>query len=357
MLRGLYTATSAMQTNDKKLDVITNNIANINTTGYKKDVVVTESFPEVLIKKVNGSNPFQNLDVFGGVEVKEENGAYEINTKGGFVRVQTPHGISHEKSVKCTVNEDGYLSTYTLDYNGNKDTKAGYLILGNRGPIKAENGALQVNERGQVVVGGNIVDGLIKMTPPGVIGTLNAGVKLDQLQINYDQGQLYETENNLDLGIKGKGFFKIETPDGLRYTRSGSFVLNSDHQLVTQDGHAVVGKNGPIHINGGNVVIDENGNIIADGEFVNKLDITDIKNIREMRKEGMNLYKLAEDAEAEEIPFEGKILQGFLEKSNVDPIKEMVEMIGIFRNYESSQKVIKAYDDTLGKAVNEVGKV
>ncbi|TCO78812.1 flagellar hook-basal body protein [Marinisporobacter balticus] len=357
MLRGLYTATSAMQTNNRKLDVVTNNIANINTVGYKKDLVVSESFPETLIKKINAPMDFSNTELFKGVEVKNENGLYEINTTAGFFRVKTPNGNSYQKGLKFTVNEDGYLSTYNKHINGEIDTKAGYLVLGNRGPIRAGDGALEVNDRGQVLVDGNIVDNLVMPVPPNVIGTLNSGVRLDQVYVNYGQGQLYQTSNNLDLAIKGNGFFQVQTPDGIQYTRDGSFQINSKKELVTLDGYNVMGEDGPITIEGSDIAINELGEIIVDEQYWDTIKSVDLENMKDLRKEASNMYRMTEGTEAKEKPFTGIIQQGFLEKSNVDAVKEMVEMMSIFRNYETGQKLVKAYDDTLGKAVNDIGRV
>ncbi|KXG76274.1 flagellar hook-basal body protein [Thermotalea metallivorans] len=357
MLRGLYTATSAMTTNNKKLDVVTNNIANINTTGYKKDLVVSETFPEVLIKKIKGSADMMITDFFQGVEVRQNDNAYEVKTKGGFFRTKTLNGISYEKSLNFTVNPEGYLSTYYRDQDGNIDASAGYLVLGNRGPIYVGDGTLEINDRGQVLVNGNIVDNLVMMTPPAVIGTLNSGVRLDKIETNYEQGQLYETDNSLDFAIKGRGFFQVETPEGIRYTRDGSFKLNGANELVTDEGFRVFGTQGPIVIRGAHVTVSESGDIMVDGERVNRMNLINITNLKDLRKEGNNLYRMEEGMEAETEPFRGQILQGFLEGSNVDAVKEMIEMITLFRNYESNQRMIKAYDDTLQKTVNEIGKV
>ncbi|AOT70059.1 flagellar hook-basal body protein [Geosporobacter ferrireducens] len=358
MLRGLYTATSAMTTNNKKMDVITNNLANINTTGYKKDLVISETFPEVLIKKINSPVDYTGREGFKGVEVnQEENGAYQLSTTGGFFRTKTLSGVSYEKMLNFAVNEDGYLSTYYRDQDGNIDTSAGYLVLGNRGPVYAGNAAVEVNERGQVLVDGNIVDNLVMLAPPPIIGTLNSGVRLDKIEINFDQGQIFETDNQLDFALKGRGFFQIETPEGVSYTRDGSFKINGNHELVTAEGYRVLGNNGPIVIDGTKVAVSEKGDIFADDEWMGQLNIIDIENLKDLRKEGGNLYKMAAGTEPEGPPFTGQVLQGFLENSNVDAVKEMIEMITLFRNYESNQKMIKAYDDTLQKVVNEVGKV
>ncbi|MEW9123137.1 MAG: flagellar hook-basal body complex protein [Thermotaleaceae bacterium] len=359
MLRGLYTATSAMSTNNKKIDVITNNLANINTTGYKKELVISETFPEVLISKINSPIDYTSREGFRGVTVNpQEDGTYEVSTTGGFFRTKTLNGVSYERSVHFAVNEEGYLSTYYRQADGTIDTSAGYLVLGNRGPVYVGEGTLEMNERGQVLVDGNIVDNLVMLMPPTVIGTLNSGVRLDKIEVNYHQGQLLQTDNQLDLALKGNGFFQIDTPDGIAYTRDGSFKLNAGNELVTSEGYVVLDiNNQPIRIQGSEVAISERGDVLVQGEWMGQLNIVDIDNLRDLRKQGNNLYKMAPGTEEQGQPFTGQVLQGFLENANVDPVKEMVEMISLFRNYESNQRMIRAYDETLQKVVNEVGKV
>ncbi len=357
MLRGLYTATTAMNTNQKKMDVVTNNIANVNTVGYKKDLVLSESFPEVLIQKINSEPSFSSREGFTGVEVAEENGLYNLKTSGGFFRVKTPNGISNDKGIKLTINDEGYLSTYNKDSEGRAYADTGYLALGNKGPVFVGEGQLEINNRGQVLVDGNIVDNLVSFLPLHGIGTLNDGVRLDRLETNFEQGHLYKTHNDLDVAIRGKGFFQIQTPEGLRFTRDGAFKLNEYNELVTSEGYNVLGLDGPIEIYGEDIAISSTGEIIANGEQINQLNIIDIDNIKDLRKVGENLFQTADGLQAQTRPFEGQIEQGYLENSNVDTIKEMVQMMNMFRNYESNQRIIKAYDETLGKAVNEIGKL
>lgn len=356
MLRGLYTATSAMRTNDKKLDVVTNNIANADTVGYKKDFVISESFPDVLIKKIH-SNDFGKFETFKGIETKEEDGLYEVSTTAGFFRVEGMGGVSHQRRLKFTVNENGYLSTYNKDYRGNVYTDEGSLVLGNKGPILVGEGELEINDQGQVMVDGNMVDNLIMRTSPNVIGTMNAGVRVDKIQVNYEQGALQGTENPLDLGLQGSGFFKIQTPEGIAYTRDGSFQIDKDGEMVTLEGHKVMGMDGPIALDNAEISISEIGEIMVNGEFYDQIEIVDINNVKDLRKEAGNVYEIREGAEAKEQQFEGIVRQGFLEKSNVDSVKEVVRMMSLFRNYETSQRLIKSYDDTLAKSVNEIGKI
>lgn len=92
-------------------------------------------------------------------------------------------------------------------------------------------------------------------------------------------------------------------------------------------------------------------------EFLGKLAIVNISNKEDMQKYGHNYMHMINNSTAQEIPFEGKVLQGFLERSNVNSIDEMVNMIEMFRGFESDQKVIQAYDQIMQKAANDLGKI
>jgi len=105
------------------------------------------------------------------------------------------------------------------------------------------------------------------------------------------------------------------------------------------------------------VEITKNGTVIVDGNVVGRLYIVDLENREFLRKVGHNLYQMAEDAEPQEIPYEGEVLQGYLEGSNVNPIDEMVEMITLLREFEASQKIIRVQDEMLEKASNEIGRI
>ena len=87
------------------------------------------------------------------------------------------------------------------------------------------------------------------------------------------------------------------------------------------------------------------------------MDIVDLENREFLRKIGDNLYRMAEGVDPEEIPFDGEVLQGYLEDSNVNAIQEMVEMITLLREYEAGQKAIRLQDEILEKASNEIGRV
>lgn len=357
MFRGLYTATSSLLTNNKKIDVVSNNMANINTTGFKKDLVVIESFEDTLINKMNGSIDYKSLQNARRVDVKESQGHYEVASNTGYIKVKTHTGISFHDKAMFTVGEDGFLRTFYKNQDGEIDSSNGYEILGNDGSIYVGDGELEINENGEVYVDGELVDSLVTSIHPSVIGTMNSGVKLERIETDFEQGQLMRTGNPLDFAIKGEGFFKIETEDGIRYTRDGSFKLNGNKELITSEGHKVQGFYGDIIIDGEEISLTPYGEIMVDGEIVDKFDIVNIENVRDLRKTETGLYKIEDGIEVEYKDFEGQALQGQLEKSNVDPIKEMISMMTLYRGYESSQKLIKAYDETIGKVVSEVGRV
>ncbi len=357
MFRGFYTAGSALVTNTNKLDVVSNNIANVNTTGFKKDLVLYESFEDALISKVNGAFPTDGFQPFKKATVTENNGTFNVKADGGYFRVQTPAGVGYSKEVNFTKGDDGKLRTYSLTAEGKVDPSYGYPVIGLKGPIQVGEGELEVDESGNLTEDGKILDKLVFQTAPHVIGTMNAGIRMEKLETDFSQGNLQSTGNQLDFAFSGKGFFTVETPAGTRYTRDGSFKLNSEKELVTAEGYVVTGTEGPIVIDGTVVAVNESGEILVDGQLVNKFKISAFENSRDMRKTGEGLYTFEKGLEPVEGEFEGAVVQGHLENSNVDPVKEMVEMMTLFRGYESSQRMVRAYDESIGKAVNEVGRV
>lgn len=357
MFRGLYTAVSSMQTNQKMLDITSNNMANVNTTGFKKDVLISETFPETLIKKINGQLPTQAVKPNGNLDISRDGEGFELSTERGFFTVDSPRGISYSRSLRFTVDENGYLRTYTRDREGNIDTSEGNFVLDNQGTRIQVNNNIDVNEQGQLVANGAVAADLIYTPPMNTIGTINGGRRFERTHINLIQGTLEETGNNLNFAIKGNGFFKVMTPEGEMYTRNGSLSLNQNGQLVTSEGYQLLGQNGPITLQGGNFSLNANGQVIVDGQLLDQINLVDVANGNDLDKYGQSYYVVREGLEVEEIAFNGEVLQGFLEGSNVDPINEMVNMINIMRSYESSNKVVKAYDEMLQRAVNDIGKL
>ncbi len=262
MLKGLYTAYSGMVNEQNRMDVLTNNLANSATTGYKTVGSTSQTFDTVLTYRI-----------------KDE--------------------------------EDGY-------YN-------------------------DVN-----------------------IGRAMPGVKIGETYTDYSQGSFRETGNTFDMAISGTGFFTVEytARSGEKstvYTRDGSFTLTKDGMLVTKDGDYVMGE-GP---NGQlqriqldptqETFIDTSGRITQNGQAVGQLKITDFEDYNYLKQFGENFYLPAEGAEV--IGTDATVQSGYLEMSNVQVVREMVELISVTRQYEANQKIIQAYDSALDISVNRIGRL
>ncbi len=173
---------------------------------------------------------------------------------------------------------------------------------------------------------------------------------------DFTPGPVQTTGNPLDVYIDGDGFFAVETPAGTRYTRNGSFTVDSEENLVTQEGFKVLGEGGSIQISGEQVTVDADGNVIVDGEQTGKLKIVAFANPQSLVKAGKNLFRPVAGA-TESTPETVRVQQGAVEGANVDTVRIMTEMIEVLRGYESYQKTVQTLDSVESKAVNELGRV
>jgi flagellar basal-body rod protein FlgF len=281
LIRGWFTGASGMRAQQWRLDTVANNLSNVDTDGYKKDVATLKAFPEMLIRR------------------QDDDGVY-------------------------------------LHPFGSADAAP-------------------------------------------IIGKMGTGVELNKLFTNFDQGALKETTSDFDLALDGKGFFSVATPYGERYTRNGSFVLGKEGFLETKEGYPVLGENGPIRVKANNFQVDKEGRVWINAAYPDEPDVMvgretnlweetvllDTLKIVEfnldiyLKKQGSSLYSESEYSGPAMIIPEGerpKVLQGFLEASNVDPVVEMVHMIEVNRAYEANQKVIQSEDSALGTLINQVAK-
>ncbi len=168
-------------------------------------------------------------------------------------------------------------------------------------------------------------------------------------------GPISHTGNKFDVALGSPGFFKIQTSRGIRYRRDGSFTLNLDRSLVTQNGDTVLGQNGPIRIDGSNVSIGIDGQVVVDNGAVDRILVVDFKEPRLLRKEGSSSY-VYQGGEEDISPAESvNVQQGYIEGSNVSVMEEMIKMVEVLRAFESAQKAIQVIDEITGKMVNEAG--
>ena len=193
--------------------------------------------------------------------------------------------------------------------------------------------------------------------PEGAI--VGLGVRTAAVRKNNMQGSFVQTNNSLDLAIRGRGYFEIQDPNGNTfYTRSGAFTLNENGQVVTLDGNLVqpvitvpneIGKNGVITVSADGRVTYQPDADAAPVE-AGRLNMINFTNEAGLEPVGDNLFR---ETQASGAPIAGNpgeenygtIMQGYLEASNVDPVKEITELIAAQRAYEMNSKVIQAADE------------
>jgi flagellar basal-body rod protein FlgF len=264
MIRSLYTSVSGLITQEAKQNVITNNMANVNTVGFKGDNLSVKKFDDVLI---------ENYD--------------------------------------------------------------------------------------KLVDGKNVRN---------VIGGLSYGSQVDGVETSFTQGTLESTDKWTDFAIEGRGFFAVQRQnngiDNTFYSRDGHFHVNSQGYLVNDSGDRVLvsqiddngqttGTPSPIQIGNETISVDSRGAFQLKSGVRYKFNTVDFEEYNTLRKIVDNLYQGENPMENAETA----VRQNTLEKSNINVINEMVNMMTTMRTFESNQKVIQSIDETLGKAVNEVGTV
>ena len=194
------------------------------------------------------------------------------------------------------------------------------------------------------------------------IGHSRLGVKIGENYTDYTQGSFRITDNTYDLALAGSGFFALEYTDSqgetsTKYTRAGNFTLTQEGYLVNNDGMYVLDtQNRRIQLDTlKDAAIDSTGSIIQDGRQVARIQVTDFEDYDYLEKFGDTFFQPVEGA----TPMEGsaEVKSGVLEMSNMSVISEMVNMIAVTRAYESNQKIMQTYDESLGIAVSQLGKV
>lgn len=185
---------------------------------------------------------------------------------------------------------------------------------------------------------------------------LGLGVRAAAIRNLHMQGALAQTGNRLDLALDGRGWFQIQGPEGeVLFTRAGSFNTNADGQLVTIEGYlvepAIVVPQNTLE-----VVVNQSGQVFArvpgqqELEELGQLTLANFANETGLEPMGGNLYRetVASGQAVVGVPADpgyGRIHQGYLESSNVDPVKEITNLISAQRAYEMNSKVIQAADE------------
>jgi flagellar basal-body rod protein FlgF len=173
--------------------------------------------------------------------------------------------------------------------------------------------------------------------------------------IDLNEGEIKSTPNPLDFAIEGEGFFVIETPQGPRLTRAGSFSLNGNGEIVTIDGKRVLDESGGaivVPLEAVNIAAAPDGSITADGQVVGKLGVVTAEPSMLIR-EGDNLFKAEEGYTP---AAEARVRQNAIEGSNVSAVTEIAKLIEVQRTYEMGQKFLQTDDERVLRAVRQIGQ-
>ena len=192
------------------------------------------------------------------------------------------------------------------------------------------------------------------------IGSLNLGVKVNDVDTIFTQGSIKSTDSSTDFAIDGRGFFVAQNGNKEVYTRDGNFKINEQGYLITNDGCQVLGTNNttgakePIYIGDAKFSLDGENNINIEGiGTADKLLTADLADYKSLEPLGDNYTTVDTPIYNATV----KVKQNYLETSNVNPATEMVKLMEVKRQFETNQKFIKMQDETLQKAASELGRV
>lgn len=173
---------------------------------------------------------------------------------------------------------------------------------------------------------------------------------------DFRQGSLVETGRRLDFALEGHGFFVVQTDQGERLSRGGTFKLDPAGQLTDALGAPVLGTDGPVVIFGKTAEIGTDGTITVDGAVIDRLRIETVADPNGLLKEGFGRFVAAGDTTAVE---EGsaKVRQGVIEESNGEPLTAMLDLVRVQRAHSANIDALKTMDSVLGAITNDVGTV
>jgi flagellar basal-body rod protein FlgG len=174
-------------------------------------------------------------------------------------------------------------------------------------------------------------------------GAPAAGARIDD-----SQGALEKTDNPLDMALEGRGYFCIDTPAGVRYTRNGSFRTDMLGRLCNRAGYPVLGLKGSIPVKGGSLTVHENGDVIVRGKRIDTLRLVTIDPVRAQAQQGSLLIECPPGAARP--AGKERVKQYHLEGSNVSPIEEMVTLIETQRSFQALGRLMSLQDEINGKA-------
>jgi flagellar basal-body rod protein FlgF len=184
------------------------------------------------------------------------------------------------------------------------------------------------------------------------IGGLDIASVMSRPTVDLTPGPIDATDRPLDVAITGDGFFVVQAPDGLRYTRRGAFRLDGQGQLTSLEGWPVLGQTGPLRA-AGPVSILPTGEVTAGGQVLGRLQIVTFPPGTAFdRRDGT--YLVPAGGAAGQVVANPRLLPGHLEGSNVDLATTMTDVIAATRSYQAAQKALVTEDDALGRLIDQV---
>lgn len=172
---------------------------------------------------------------------------------------------------------------------------------------------------------------------------------------DFSHGTMKPTGNALDLAVGNQAFFVVNTPQGERLSRGGSFRLDPQGLLVDSDGRPLLGEKGPIRVEGADVSIDRTGEVHANGMIVDRLRMETVPAGTPLQHEEGTLF-VPVGTRTEQPLAVRDVRQGFIEESNVNSVSTLVDMITVQRNYGFVQKAMTTLDAVRSTISNEIGK-
>lgn len=167
--------------------------------------------------------------------------------------------------------------------------------------------------------------------------------------VDFSMGALKQTKRNLDFAINGDGFFKVETAQGLRYTRAGSFHLDNEGNLTTAIGEPVIGEGGPLQLPPGvsasELHVTTDGTLWANGTEVGNFGIVKFEDNEKLIHTGSTQFKAPSNLTP--VPTDSVVVQGTVEQSNASIVHEMVQMIVGMRQFEAAQQNLKSISEVI----------
>ena len=277
MFKGFYTVASGMVAQQKRTELLSNNLANANTPGFKADQSSIRAFPNMLLSSMGGTNE--------------------------------------------SANQEGVAQS--MDQ----------------------------------------------------VGVINTGVYMQETTPNYVQGQIYSTDLTTDMalidgnlpqnedGVTGSIFFRLEYPTGGEaYTRNGNFTLDGQGYLVNAQGLYVLSDTGErIQLQNDDFQLTQDGYVVMNNQQVARIGVSYAENPNFLQKQDNGLIRLQDGGtlptafDVDGVTF--SLRQNYLEGSNVDASGTMTDLMTAYRAFEANQKVLQAYDRSMDKAVNELGKI